>query len=57
MATHAIEFRADGRELYWLDSRGRDTPVRQPVTERPESGEESVISGLDTEHSATQITL
>jgi len=25
MATRAIEFSADGRELYWLDSRGRDT--------------------------------
>ena len=24
-------------ELHWLDSRGRDTPVRQPVTERPEA--------------------
>ena len=24
-ATRAIEFSADGRELYWLDSRGRDT--------------------------------
>jgi dipeptidyl aminopeptidase/acylaminoacyl peptidase len=25
MATRAIEFSADGNELYWLDSRGRDT--------------------------------
>jgi dipeptidyl aminopeptidase/acylaminoacyl peptidase len=25
MATRAIEFSADGRELYWLDSRGRNT--------------------------------
>jgi dipeptidyl aminopeptidase/acylaminoacyl peptidase len=25
MATRAIEFSADGRQLYWLDSRGRDT--------------------------------
>jgi dipeptidyl aminopeptidase/acylaminoacyl peptidase len=25
MASRAIEFSADGRELYWLDSRGRDT--------------------------------
>jgi dipeptidyl aminopeptidase/acylaminoacyl peptidase len=25
MATRAIEFSADGRELYWRDSRGRDT--------------------------------
>jgi dipeptidyl aminopeptidase/acylaminoacyl peptidase len=25
MATRAIEFSADGSELYWLDSRGRDT--------------------------------
>ena len=25
VATRAIEFSADGRELYWLDSRGRDT--------------------------------
>ena len=25
IATRAIEFSADGRELYWLDSRGRDT--------------------------------
>jgi hypothetical protein len=25
MATRPIEFSADGRELYWLDSRGRDT--------------------------------
>jgi hypothetical protein len=25
MATCAIEFSFDGRELYWLDSRGRDT--------------------------------
>jgi dipeptidyl aminopeptidase/acylaminoacyl peptidase len=25
MATRAIEFSADGRKLYWLDSRGRDT--------------------------------
>jgi dipeptidyl aminopeptidase/acylaminoacyl peptidase len=25
MATRAIEFSADGRELYWLDSRGSDT--------------------------------
>jgi dipeptidyl aminopeptidase/acylaminoacyl peptidase len=25
ITTRAIEFSADGRELYWLDSRGRDT--------------------------------
>jgi len=25
LGTRAIEFSADGRELYWLDSRGRDT--------------------------------
>jgi len=25
VATRAIEFSADGRELYWLDSRGRET--------------------------------
>ena len=25
MTTHMIEVSADGRELYWLDSRGRDT--------------------------------
>ena len=25
MTTHAVEVSADGRELYWLDSRGRDT--------------------------------
>jgi dipeptidyl aminopeptidase/acylaminoacyl peptidase len=25
MATHPIEFSDDGRELYWLDSRGRNT--------------------------------
>ena len=34
MATRAIEFSADGRELYWLDSRGRDTAavVAQDLT-------------------------
>ena len=25
MTTRPVEFSADGRELYWLDSRGRDT--------------------------------
>jgi dipeptidyl aminopeptidase/acylaminoacyl peptidase len=25
MTTHAVEVSADGRELYWVDSRGRDT--------------------------------
>ena len=40
-----LNYDCNGRELYWLDIRGRDTPVRQPVTERPESGGESVIVG------------
>jgi dipeptidyl aminopeptidase/acylaminoacyl peptidase len=42
MATRAIEFSADGRELYWLDSRGRDTAA--VVTEDLESGTMRVLA-------------
>ncbi len=42
MATRAIEFSADGRELYWLDSRGRDTAA--VVAQDLESGAMRVIA-------------
>ena len=40
MATRAIEFSADGRELYWLDSRGRDTAavVAKDLAKRHDAG-------------------
>ncbi|MBV8132306.1 MAG: S9 family peptidase [Alphaproteobacteria bacterium] len=42
MATQAIEFSADGRELYWLDSRGRDTAA--VVAQDLESGTMRVLA-------------
>jgi dipeptidyl aminopeptidase/acylaminoacyl peptidase len=42
MATRAIEFSADGRELYWLDSRGRDTAA--VVAQDLESGTTRVLA-------------
>jgi dipeptidyl aminopeptidase/acylaminoacyl peptidase len=42
MATRAIEFSADGRELYWLDSRDRDTAA--VVAQDLESGTRRVIA-------------
>jgi hypothetical protein len=42
MATGAIEFSFDGRELYWLDSRGRDTAA--VVAQDLESGGMRVLA-------------
>jgi dipeptidyl aminopeptidase/acylaminoacyl peptidase len=42
MATRAIEFSADGRELSWLDSRGRDTAA--VVAQDLESGTTRVLA-------------
>src|SRR5262249_45730836 len=42
VATRAIEFSADGRELYWLDSRGRDTAA--VVAQDLESGTMRVLA-------------
>jgi dipeptidyl aminopeptidase/acylaminoacyl peptidase len=42
VATHAIEFSADGRELYWLDSRGRDTAAA--VAHDLESGTTRILA-------------
>ena len=41
-STRAIEFSADGRELYWLDSRGRDTAA--VVAQDLESGTIRVLA-------------
>jgi dipeptidyl aminopeptidase/acylaminoacyl peptidase len=41
--TRAIEFSADGRELYWLDSRGRDTAA--VVAQDLASGTVRVLAG------------
>jgi dipeptidyl aminopeptidase/acylaminoacyl peptidase len=42
MATHPVGFSDDGRELYWLDSRGRDTAA--VVTQDLESGSLRVLA-------------
>jgi dipeptidyl aminopeptidase/acylaminoacyl peptidase len=42
MATRPIEFSDDGRELHWLDSRGRDTAA--VVTQDLESGAMQVLA-------------
>jgi dipeptidyl aminopeptidase/acylaminoacyl peptidase len=42
MATRAIGFSADGRELYWLDSRGRDTAAA--VAHDLESGTTRILA-------------
>ena len=42
IGTRAIEFSADGRELYWLDSRGRDTAA--VVAQDLESGTMRVLA-------------
>ncbi len=42
MATRLIEFSADGRELYWFDSRGRDTAA--VVAQDLESGATRVLA-------------
>jgi dipeptidyl aminopeptidase/acylaminoacyl peptidase len=41
-ATRAIEFSEDGRDLYWLDSRGRDTAAA--VAQDLESGRMQVLA-------------
>jgi dipeptidyl aminopeptidase/acylaminoacyl peptidase len=54
MATRAIEFSANGLELYWLDSRGRDTAA--VVAQDLESGETRVLAE-DPRADFTQLVL
>jgi hypothetical protein len=54
MATRAIEFGADGRELYWLDSRGRDTAA--VVAQHLASGRMTVLAE-DPRADFTQLVL
>ena len=54
MATRPIEFSADGRELYWLDSRGRDTVA--VVAQDLESGAMRVLAE-DPRADFTQLVL
>jgi acetyl esterase/lipase len=54
MATRAIEFSADGSELYWLDSRGRDTAA--VVAQDLESGTVWVLAE-DPRADFTQLVL
>jgi dipeptidyl aminopeptidase/acylaminoacyl peptidase len=54
MATRAIEFSADGRELYWLDSRGRD--IAAVVAQDLASGAVAVLAE-DPRADSTQLVL
>jgi hypothetical protein len=54
MATRAIEFSADGRELYWRDSRGRDTAA--VVTQDLASGTMRVLAE-DSRSDFTEVLL
>jgi dipeptidyl aminopeptidase/acylaminoacyl peptidase len=54
MATRAVEFSADGSELYWLDSRGRDTAA--VVAQDLENGTTRVLA-QDRRADFTQLLL